>query len=105
MTPSRIAMMSQFPEEQLDSSVGFFAAQPGQALQNNRWSIMRKLGWGPRSSTWLAVNSKDPDNITAVKIFTVAATVDSYASNEVNMLRGPLSRLLGNSGEVIQLVG
>ena len=84
-------MLLEFPEEQLDSSVGYFAAELGQTLQNNRWSIIRKLGWGPRSSTWLAVDSKDSDNITAVKIFTVAAT-DSYASNELHMLRGPLSR-------------
>jgi serine/threonine protein kinase len=83
--------MSQFPEEQLDSSVGYFAAQLGQTLQNSRWSIIRKLGWGPRSSTWLAVDSNVPDNITAVKIFTVAATVDPYTSNELDMLRGPLS--------------
>jgi hypothetical protein len=30
-------------------------------------------------------DSNDPDNITAVKIFTVVATVDSYASNELGM--------------------
>jgi len=79
--------MSPFPEEQLDSSLGYFAGQPGQTLQNNRWSIIQKLGWGPRSSTWLAFDSKDVDNIIAIKIFTVAATADSNASNEPEMLR------------------
>ncbi|KAF8966404.1 hypothetical protein BDZ97DRAFT_1917514 [Flammula alnicola] len=60
--------MSSFPEEHLDAPVGYFIGQPGGTLHNGRWTILRKLGWGPRSSTWLAVDSEDPDNIEAIKI-------------------------------------
>jgi len=80
--------MSPFPEEHLDAEVGYFAGQPGQTLQNGRWTIIRKLGWGPRSSTWLVVDSEDSDNIEALKIFTVAAS--GSASKELKIFQGPL---------------
>lgn len=79
-----------FAEEQLNSSVGYFVGEPGATLQGGEWTITRKLGWGPRSSTWLAVSSKDPNNIEAIKIFTVAATQDGHAANERDLLDGPL---------------
>lgn len=79
-----------FAEEQLNSSVGYFVGEPGAILQGGEWTITRKLGWGPRSSTWLAVSSKDPNNIEAIKIFTVAATRDGLAVNERDLLDGPL---------------
>ena len=79
--------MHSFPEERLDSPVGYFAAQPGQALYNDRWRIIRKLGWGPRSSTWLAVDKEDSNNLNAVKIFTIAATKDSSGENECFFLQ------------------
>lgn len=79
-----------FAEEQFDSSVGYFEGEPGKVLQDGKWTIIRKLGWGPRSSTWLAVDSKDPENIEAIKLFTVAASRESFANNECNVLQGPL---------------
>lgn len=79
-----------FTEEQLNSSVGYFVGEPGATLQGGEWTIIHKLGWGPRSSTWLAVSSKDPNDIEAIKIFTVAATQDGYADNERDLLDGPL---------------
>ncbi|KAF6744568.1 kinase-like domain-containing protein [Ephemerocybe angulata] len=69
--------MSLFPEEPLNLSAfdgfGYFPADINQALDNGRYTILRKLGWGPRSSTWLVQDTteKRPD-YWAVQIFTVA---------------------------------
>jgi len=79
-----------FTEEPLNSSLGYFAGEPGATLQGGEWTIIRKLGWGPRSSTWLAASSKDPNNIEAIKIFTVAATKDGDADMEQHLFEGPL---------------
>ena len=47
--------MSQFPEEPLsDAGSGYFPASPSQTLKNGHYKVIRKLGWGPRSSVWLA---------------------------------------------------
>ncbi|KAI5460743.1 kinase-like domain-containing protein [Mariannaea sp. PMI_226] len=72
--------MPPFPEEQLDSPLGYFPAQLGQKLNAGKWTITRKLGWGPRSSTWLVVDHEDQHR--ALKILTAAATVDSNTKNE-----------------------
>jgi hypothetical protein len=74
---------STFPEEQLDSAAGYFPAQPGQSLDSGRWTIIRKLAWGPRSSTWLAVDNSESDlEYKAIKIFTTTATEDLTGNNE-----------------------
>jgi len=79
--------MSIFPEEQLDSPAGYFPAQPGQTLKDGQWTIARKLGWGPRSSTWLALDKNASIlSYDAIKIFTVAATEDATGNNERNLL-------------------
>jgi len=72
--------MSLFPEEQLDSPLGYFSAQPGQTLKDGTWTIDRKLGWGPRSSTWLVIDENDQHRY--LKILTAAATADPNAKNE-----------------------
>ena len=72
--------MSLFPEEQLDSPLGYFPAQPGQTLKDGTWTITRKLGWGPRSSTWLVVDKDDQHR--ALKILTAAATANPNAKKE-----------------------
>ena len=82
--------MSTFPEEQLDSPAGYFPAQPGQTLKDGRWTIIRKLGWGPRSSTWLALDNNATLSYNAIKIFTATATEDSTGNNERTHLLGPL---------------
>jgi len=69
---------------------GYFPGEPRVTLQNGKWRIIRKLGWGPHSSTWLAVSSEDPNNIEAIKIYTVAATQDPLAATECDLLEGPL---------------
>jgi serine/threonine protein kinase len=46
-----------FPEEPLlktlEQGAGFFPGQPGLVLGNGKYRILRKLGWGQHSSTWL----------------------------------------------------
>ena len=79
--------MSPFPEEPLDSPVGYFPAQLNQTLNNGGWTLIRKLGWGPRSSSWLATDSHDPENIEAIKIYSVSASKDSSATNERDVLQ------------------
>ena len=76
--------MPLFPEEQLDSPLGYFPAQPGQTLKHGTWTITRKLGWGPRSSTWL-VAGKD-DQYRALKILTATATADPNSKRERDFL-------------------
>ncbi|KAH9480257.1 Serine/threonine-protein kinase SRPK [Psilocybe cubensis] len=83
--------MSNFPEEQLDSPAGYFPGKPGLTLDNGRWTIVRKLGWGPRSSTWLAVDNKEHvGEYSAIKILTAEATEESTATNESKLLSGPI---------------
>jgi hypothetical protein len=79
-------MHNLFPQERRDSPAGYLATQPGETL-NGRWRIIRKLGWGLRSSTWLGVDTKDPDNISALKVFTIAATRDGTAETEREFLQ------------------
>lgn len=43
----------------------------GQKLNGGRFQIVRKLGYGPRSSTWLA---RGQENYFAIKIYTIAAS-------------------------------
>ena len=70
-------LMSPFPEEPLDLSPaeggGYYAAEIHQKLQGGKYEIVRKLGYGPRSSTWLTLRAHD-HKYSAVKIFTVAAS-------------------------------
>ncbi|KAF8155423.1 kinase-like domain-containing protein [Crassisporium funariophilum] len=91
--------MSLFTEEQLDSPAGYFPAQPSQTLDNGRWTITRKLGWGPRSSTWLALDNGG--RYGAIKIFTVEATEDSTGANERKMLLGPVKNVPSGVPEIL----
>ena len=68
------------PEEQLDAPLGYFPSQPGHTLKDGTWTITRKLGWGPRSSTWLFTDKNDQHR--ALKILTTTATADPNAKNE-----------------------
>ena len=69
--------MSTFPEEPLNLSPseggGHYPAEIHQKLNGDKYEIIRKLGYGPRSSTWLVLRLHDPEHF-AVKIFTVAAS-------------------------------
>jgi len=79
--------MSLFPEEPLKSPKGYFHGQLNQTLNNGRWTLIRKLGWGSRSSCWLATDSEDPDNVEAIKIYTVSASKGSSSANERDVLQ------------------
>lgn len=54
--------MNGFPEEPLDLSAeqgcGFFPARAGSSLKNGRFKVLRKLGRGQYSSTWLVSDSQ-----------------------------------------------
>jgi len=92
--------MSLFPEEQLDSPLGYFPAQPGQTLKEGTWTITRKLGWGPRSSTWLVVDKNDQHR--ALKILTAAATADPNAKNEQNFLNEAVKAVPSGVPELLE---
>ena len=69
--------MSPFPEEPLNLSPseggGHYPATIHQKLNGDKYKIIRKLGYGPRSSTWLVLRAHNPEHF-AVKIFTVSAS-------------------------------
>jgi hypothetical protein len=51
-----------FPEEPLTRSAedgfGFFPASPGLQVKDGRYEVLRKLGRGQHSSTWLVLDSQ-----------------------------------------------
>ncbi|KAF9477399.1 kinase-like protein [Pholiota conissans] len=71
-----------FPEEPLDLSPsqggGYYPASIHQRIHNEKYEIIRKLGYGPRSSTWLVLHESHNELIySALKIFTVAASEEA----------------------------
>ncbi|KAA1475199.1 kinase-like protein [Dentipellis sp. KUC8613] len=84
-----------FPEEDLrqggKDNPGYFPVWLGRQFDRGRYSILRKLGWGSRSSVWLAKDIKS-DRFVALKILTCRATAalqasgDQQASDELHML-------------------
>ncbi|KIM35625.1 hypothetical protein M413DRAFT_32379 [Hebeloma cylindrosporum] len=78
-----------FPEEASREGYDYFPVKIHQKLSNNKYEIIRKLGCGPRSSTWLAWRASD-DNYFSIKIYTIAA---SKRAEEVELpiLQLPLS--------------
>ncbi|KAF9525667.1 kinase-like domain-containing protein [Crepidotus variabilis] len=79
--------MALFPEESLDTEIGYLPVQFYQKLKDGRHSVIRKLGWGPRSSTWLTIDS-EKQRYWAVKILTAQATEEKSAIRERDLLRG-----------------
>ncbi|KAF6740919.1 kinase-like domain-containing protein [Ephemerocybe angulata] len=71
--------MPSFPEEPLNLSaadgLGYFPADINRTLHGGKYTIVRKLGWGPRSSTWLVKREGDEtEPYWAAQIFTVSAS-------------------------------
>ena len=70
-------MAYYFPEEPLNLSPseggGYYPAQIHQKLNGDKYEVIRKLGYGPRSSTWLVLSAHDQAYFV-VKIFTVTAS-------------------------------
>jgi serine/threonine-protein kinase SRPK3 len=80
-----------FPEEPLDlpsaEGGGYYPALIGQKLNGDQYEVVRKLGYGPRSSVWLVLCSR-LSGYFAVKIYTVAA------SDRANRVELPILRSL-----------
>ncbi|KAJ3535340.1 hypothetical protein NMY22_g6537 [Coprinellus aureogranulatus] len=73
--------MASYPEEPLNLSAedgfGYYPANINQALNGEKYSVIRKLGWGPRSSTWLVRESDGKEgDLWAVQILTAASSKD-----------------------------
>ncbi|KAF9479619.1 kinase-like protein [Pholiota conissans] len=71
-----------FPEEPLDLAPseggGYYPAAIHQRIHDGEYEIIRKLGYGPRSSTWLVLHYCEHEPIySALKIFTVAASEEA----------------------------
>ncbi|KAF9476383.1 kinase-like protein [Pholiota conissans] len=71
-----------FPEEHLDLAPseggGYYPATIHQRIHNGEYEIIRKLGYGPRSSTWLVLHDSQHEPVySALKIFTVAASEEA----------------------------
>ena len=80
-----------FLEEPLDlpsaEGGGYYPALIGQKLNGDQCEVVRKLGYGPRSSVWLVLCSRLSVHF-AVKIYTVAA------SDRANRVELPVLRSL-----------
>lgn len=68
-----------FPEEPLDlpptEGGGYYPATISEQLNKRKYHIVRKLGYGPQSSTWLAFEKLwRGRKYFAIKIFTIAAS-------------------------------
>ena len=78
-----------FPEEPLNLSPsaggGYYPAEIHQKLNGDKYKVIRKLGYGPRSSTWLVL-SLDNQAYFAAKIFTVTAS-DHAKTVEIPILK------------------
>ncbi|EJU00457.1 kinase-like protein [Dacryopinax primogenitus] len=74
-----------------DQSSGYFPALPGGLLNRGRYKVLRKLGHGSMSTTWLAEDKKrnaDSPRYVAIKICTVSATHNSEESPILVQIRG-----------------
>jgi hypothetical protein len=56
------AVKSPFEEPIFNPDAGFFLAQRNQVLSNGRYKIIRKIGRGRDSSTWLVLDNSVVDN-------------------------------------------
>ncbi|QRV92955.1 Serine/threonine-protein kinase [Ceratobasidium sp. AG-Ba] len=86
-----VFVLHTFPEEDLRESgpnlPGYFHAWLGMQLENGRYCILRKLGWGAFSSVWL-VRDFESNSYAALKIMTRKATLrlEAGESDEAGML-------------------
>ncbi|KAJ3517611.1 hypothetical protein NMY22_g13928 [Coprinellus aureogranulatus] len=89
--------MATFPDEPLNLSAadgfGYYPTDLNQELSRGKYHIARKLGWGPRSSTWL-VSEKEEDHVEywAVQIWTVAAS-KGVEKNLLPIFKNEVSRV------------
>ncbi|KAG2024083.1 CMGC/SRPK protein kinase [Coprinopsis cinerea AmutBmut pab1-1] len=79
-----------FPEEPLDLPVslggGYYSGQLGTTVSSNSYLIVRKLGYGPRSSTWL-VKESGRAQYHALKVFKASASNQQEADRFYTLVR------------------
>jgi len=68
-----------------EQGFGYFPAYPGLALKKDRYKVIRKLGYGPRSSVWLVSDLQGEKGYSALKILTVHST--SEKTQELGTLK------------------
>ncbi|KIM48539.1 hypothetical protein M413DRAFT_20917 [Hebeloma cylindrosporum] len=82
--------MAQFPEEPLhltaSEGFGYFPGYPGQKLNKGQYEITRKIGYGPRSSLWLALDSCNDKLYSLIKVLTAHETLHK-PPQELNALK------------------
>ncbi|QRV90422.1 kinase domain protein [Ceratobasidium sp. AG-Ba] len=87
-----IADPTSYPEEDLrfdkKGRASYYPAWLGQHIQDGKYIIVRKLGWGQYSSVWLA-KDREFDRFVSLKILTCEATtaLKSKRSDEIELLR------------------
>ena len=83
------------PEEALNLSPskggGYYPATIHKKLNGEKYEIIRKLGYGPRSSTLLVLRVHDPEYF-AVKVFTIAASKRACKYRGTSYHQGKVSR-------------
>lgn len=82
-------MDHHFPEESPIFSPseggGYYPAEIHQKLNDDKYKVIRKIGYGPRSPTWLVLRS-DNRAYFVVKVFTVTAS-DRAKTVEIPILK------------------
>jgi len=67
-----------------EQGAGYYPAHPEMLLKEGKYRIVRKLGYGSRSSVWLVAEVQEPKyKYKAVKILTVHATETSSSELEI----------------------
>ncbi|KAF6743608.1 CMGC/SRPK protein kinase [Ephemerocybe angulata] len=89
--------MDTFPEESLNLSAaegfGYFPADINQTVDGGNYTIIRKIGWGRRSSTWLVTEGTGSAmDYWAMQVFTVAESRD-VESRLLPILANEISRV------------
>lgn len=83
-----LTTIMHFPEEPLDLPAheggGYLQAHMNDTLDEGRLQIVRKLGWGPRSSVWLVWDTKERFYY-AVKVYTLAASTHASTVERSNI--------------------
>ncbi|CAG2100514.1 unnamed protein product, partial [Medioppia subpectinata] len=75
-------------EEELSAEYvvgGYHCVQIGDTFRNNRYRVIRKLGWGAFSTVWLCLDSKTSDYV-AIKIVKSKKSYQESAEEEIEML-------------------
>lgn len=82
----------KWPEEDLTSTAaeggGFYPLRLGETLDDERFVIIRKLGWGGYSTVWLARDLRDNRHV-ALKVLSAYASsqIESGRLRELDLLR------------------